>query len=135
MFMKTRNLATSYGFLTQRHQPVVERWRFPSHYSPTLPLCAGKETDELLFGKHWRDWPCAQVKRICGLVEVPKVTAHGMRGALATFGLREGAPGHLVAAFLGQESDKTTRENYAEPDAAESAQRRKGWGILEGGKR
>tara|TARA_R110002096_G_scaffold433887_5_gene654012 strand:- start:152742 stop:152930 length:189 start_codon:yes stop_codon:yes gene_type:complete len=58
-----------------------------------------------------------------------------MRGALATFGLRQGAPAHLVAAFLGHENDKTTREHYAEPDAAESAQRRRGWEVLEGGKK
>ena len=107
----------------------------PASLRPHLAaLCVGKQSDDLLFGRHWRDWPCDQVKRICRAADVPEVTAHAMRGALATLGLRQGAPTHLVARFLGHEDDKTTRESYAEPDAAESAQRRRGWEVLEGGK-
>lgn len=108
----------------------------PDSLQPHLAaLCEGKQSQDPLFGKHCRDWPRHQVKRICRMAQVPEVTAHGMRGALATFGLRRGAPAHLVAAFLGHEDAKTTRDSYAEPDAAESAQRRRGWKLLEGGKK
>lgn len=39
-------------------------------------------TDE---GKpHWRDWIISNIRRVCTLAKVPEVTAHAMRGLLAT---------------------------------------------------
>jgi hypothetical protein len=47
---------------------------------------------------HWRDWIIKNVRRICDLAEVPRVTAHAMRGLLATLTAERGLAGHLIAA-------------------------------------
>jgi integrase len=99
-------------------------------------LAEGKGRDALLFGNHWRDWPRKQVQRICDLAGVPKVTAHGMRGAHATLALDFGATGALVAGALGHEDERTTRGSYARPGAGDDAQRRRvQMRVLPGGKR
>ena len=50
----------------------------------------GKKPTDLLFGRHWRDWPREWVQRICKVAKVPQVTAHGMRGLHGTLRSREG---------------------------------------------
>jgi integrase len=84
---------------------------------------ANKLADEYLFatedGKlHWRDWIINNVRRVCGLVKVPKVTAHAMRGLLATLTAERGLAGHLIAATLGHEDERTTMAAYAASGSA-----------------
>jgi len=100
-----------------------------------LRLTVGRQGEELLFGKHWRDWPRHQVHRICDRAEIPRVTAHGMRGAHATVAIESGISAHVVAAILGHEDTRTTKEHYALEGAEEAAVRRKLFRLLDGGRR
>ncbi len=97
-------------------------------------MTVGRVADELLFGKHWRDWPRHQVHRICDLADIPRVSAHAMRGAHATVAIESGISAHVVAAILGHEDTRTTKEHYAREGAEESAVRRKLFRLLEGGR-
>ena len=45
---------------------------------------------------HLRDWMIDQVHRICDAAGVPRVTAHAMRGLLATLTAERGLLGHLI---------------------------------------
>lgn len=83
---------------------------------------------------HWRDWPRLQVHRICDLAEVPHTSAHAMRGLLSTLTMRQGALGEIVADMLGHEDQRTTRDSYAAPGAADQGMRRRGLQVLEGGR-
>jgi integrase len=57
---------------------------------------------------HGRGWVIDHVHRVCDLAEVPRVTAHAMRGLLATITAERGMAGHLIAATLGHEDERTT---------------------------
>jgi integrase len=67
---------------------------------------------------HLRDWVIDHVHRICDAAKVPPVTAHAMRGLLATLTAERGLAGHLIAATLGHENKRTTTHAYAAPGAA-----------------
>ena len=82
---------------------------------------------------HGRDWVIDQVHRICDLAEVPSVTAHAMRGLLATLTVERGFAGHLIAATLGHEDERTTMTAYAAPGSAAAGDRRRGLVVLNGG--
>lgn len=116
----------------------------PDVLRPYLLACAdGKTPDRYLFecqreqdpiGKrHDRDWVRDQVHRICDLAKVPRVTAHALRGLLATLSRERGLAGHLVAATLGHESTRMHETAYAKPGAAQAGDRRRGLRVLEGG--
>ena len=95
----------------------------------------GKGPHELLFGRHWRDWPRQWVQRICREAGVPEITAHGMRGLHSTLAVDSGITGHAVAAALGHESfEKTTAESYVQPGAIANAQQRQVLKVLAGGR-
>ena len=66
---------------------------------------------------------------------MPRVTAHAMRGLLATLTAERGLAGHLIAATLGHEDERTTMHEYAAPGAAAAGVNRRGLVLLEGGKR
>lgn len=82
---------------------------------------------------HWRDWIIKNVRRICRLAKVPKMTAHAMRGLLATLTAERGLAGHLIAATLGHEDERTTMTAYAAPGSAAAGVNRRGLKVLEGG--
>lgn len=85
---------------------------------------------------HTRDWVIDQVRRICGKAGVPKITAHAMRGLLATITAERGLAGHLIAATLGHEDyDRTTAIAYAAPGSAAVGALRRGWTVIDGGRR
>jgi len=116
----------------------------PEVLRPMLLECAeGKEPDRYLFecdreqdpfGKpHVRDWVLDQVHRVCELAKVPKVTAHAMRGQLATLTAERGLAGHLIAATLGHEDVRTTMTAYAKPGSASAGANRLGLKVLNGG--
>lgn len=102
--------------------------------------CAeGKAPDSFIFateeGKaHWRDWIITNVHRICDLANVPRVTAHAMRGLLATISAERGMAGHLIAATLGHEDERTTMHAYAAPGTAAAGVNRRGLVVLNGGR-
>jgi integrase len=120
----------------------------PAVLRPYLVACAkDKSPDRYLFeasypasviatrvtepGKpHWRDWIIGNVHRICGLAEVPEVTAHAMRGLLATLTAERGLAGHLIAATLGHEDERVTMNAYAKPGAAATGVNRRGLTLL-----
>ncbi len=99
-----------------------------------LRLASGKQPGERLFGLHWRDWPRKNVKRICTLAGVAKVTAHGMRGTHATLAVDAGATGHVVAGALGHGSQTVTFGSYVASGAKEAADARAVFTVIQGGK-
>lgn len=117
----------------------------PEALRPLLLACVeGKARERYIFecerphefgsGKpHLRDWVIDQVHRICDAAGVPRVTAHAMRGLLATLTAERGLAGHLIAATLGHEDERTTMHAYAAPGAAAAGVRRRGWTVLSGG--
>ncbi len=82
---------------------------------------------------HWRDWIIHNVHRIGTAAGVPRVTAHALRGLLATLTAERGLAGHLIAATLGHEDERTTMTAYAAPGAAAAGANRRGLVLLEGG--
>ncbi len=82
---------------------------------------------------HWRDWIIGNVRRICDAAEVPHVTAHAMRGLLATLTAERGLAGHLIAATLGHSDERITRDAYMRPGSATTGTNRAGLTILNGG--
>jgi integrase len=116
----------------------------PAVLRPLLLVCAeGKTPDRYLFecereqdaiGKpHLRDWVLDQVHRICDAAKVPRVTAHALRGLLATLTAQRGLAGHLIAATLGHEDERTTMTAYAAPGSAATGVNRRGLQVLNGG--
>jgi integrase len=99
-----------------------------------LALAKGKRSEDLLFGRHWRDWPRDWVQRICKAAGVPRVTAHGMRGLHGTLAVETGLSAHAVAAALGHESVTTTLQSYAKAGAGAGARQQKVLTVLAGGK-
>jgi integrase len=82
---------------------------------------------------HGRGWVIDQIQRICDAAEVPRVTAHAMRGLLATLTAERGMAGHLIAATLGHEDERATMHAYAAPGSAAAGDRRRGLVVLNGG--
>ena len=58
-----------------------------------------------------------------------------MRGAHATVAIESGISAHVVAAILGHEDTRTTKDHYAREGAEETAVRRKLFKLLEGGQK
>lgn len=77
-------------------------------------------------GHHDRNWIRSNVRRICTLAGVKVVTAHAMRGALATIATSSGAASHIVTATLGHSSIKTTQDSYAKAGSVEVGVRKRG---------
>lgn len=82
---------------------------------------------------HGRGWVIDHVHRICDRAEVPRVTAHVMRGLLATLTAERSLAGHLIAATLGHEGERTTMHAYAAPDSAKAGAPRRGLVVLNSG--
>jgi integrase len=107
--------------------------RVPALLQPFLrELAKGKSPDAKLFGHHWRDWVRKWVRRICEGANVPKVTAHGMRGLHSTLAVEHGVSAEVVAASLGHESSTTTIQSYVKPEAVAGAQQRRALAVLGG---
>ncbi len=113
------------------------RLKVPAVLREPLAACA-KDRDGAAYlfpnedgGAHWRDWIRKNVKRICALAKVPKVTAHAMRGLLATIAYEQGVVGDVVAAHLGHEEQKTSATSYAAPGAVDTGARARGQAMLD----
>jgi integrase len=115
----------------------------PGVLQPLLLAAAGDKTSarylfeaELENGvsrPHWRDWILHNVHRICDAAEVPRITAHAMRGLLATLTAERGLAGHLIAATLGHSDERVTQDAYMRPGAAATGVNRAGLTLLNGG--
>lgn len=111
----------------------------PGVLRPFLVQCAaGKKANEPLIDwrgvEHDNAWVRKQVVRICKAAKVPEVTAHAMRGLLATLTAERGMAGHLIAATLGHESyEGMTLKAYAAPGSHETGVNRRGLVVLNGG--
>lgn len=83
---------------------------------------------------HDNGWVRRAVHRICKAAKVPTVTAHAMRGLLATITSERGMAGHLIAATLGHTSyEGMTLKAYAAPGSRDTGVNRRGLVILNGG--
>lgn len=98
-----------------------------------LQLAANKGSDDLLFGHHWRDWVRKNVQRLCTEANVPRVSAHAIRGLHATLAMEAGITGAVVAASLGQGSATVTVQSYADPAAVSAGKQRNTLRVLAGG--
>lgn len=96
-----------------------------------LALVQGRQREEKLFGRHWRDWPRKQVVRICELAGVPRVSAHGMRGTHSSIAREHGATGRIVADAMGHVSERMHEEAYAKRESVERARQRRAKRTLE----
>lgn len=85
-------------------------------------LVEGRGAEERLFPGRNRHWLLRQVDRLCKLANVPRVTAHGLRGTASSLAQGAGMIGDAVAASLGHESYQTTRLHYTDPSAPANAQ-------------
>jgi integrase len=108
-----------------------------------LVACAtGKPNDRHLFEctrpgcapePHGRHWVIRSVHHICDEAKVPRITAHGLRGLLATITAERGMAGHLIAATLGHADERVTMSAYAAPGSAAAGARLRGIEVLAGG--
>ena len=96
--------------------------------TPLFPTTRSKS------GFHDRGWVRAQVKRICGLADVPEVCAHGMRGTAATLAEDYGMASIAVSKSLGHESVSTTQRSYSQSDKPRRAKQQRVLKVLNGGK-
>lgn len=103
---------------TEESEGMLE---IPEVLQPFLrELCEGKSPEDYIFatdkgrtGRHWRDWPAENVRRICKLAGVREVCAHAMRGFSATIQARKGTAGDDIAATLRHRDKNTTLTSYA----------------------
>lgn len=121
------------AFLFQATREARNQKKAPKDESSVEAAKAAAEIEARDGRMHWRDWIRKNVRRICRLVKVPEVTAHSLRGLLATLTAQRGLAGHLIAATLGHEDERTTMTAYAEPGAAAAGAGRRGLVLLEGG--
>jgi integrase len=114
----------------------------PDVIAPMLvALCKGRDRSAVLFPGyqsrpvHHRDWVRNGVRSICDAAGVPRVSAHAMRGALATLAEERGQLGHLAALHFGHTTPAMTQRAYVAPGVQERAIRGRGLAVLKGGKR
>lgn len=117
----------------------------PGDLRPLLARAAkGKAGDRYLFEAsrqhelelhkpHARNWVKAQIRRICDLAKVPRMTAHAMRSLLATFSAERGTAGHALMVMLGHDDERTTDTSYIERGAKAAGATRRGFAVLQGG--
>lgn len=111
-------------------------------------LARGRPGDALLFGgrrrnrrapdetvPHLRGWVLHWTKRICDLAEVPRVSAHGLRGTHASLAVSAHATVRVVSEALGHATTGVTLQSYADADEVARAKQRQALEVLRGGKR
>lgn len=99
-----------------------------------IRLASGRPKEELLFGRHLRDWPKFWVRRICQLAGVPVVSAHAMRGLYGTMGTLNGHDRRLqeLSKQLGHANTRITKMHYIAPGVEEIAQQKASVSLLLG---
>lgn len=100
-----------------------------------LPLTPLFRAPRAADGRHDTAWIRAQVKRICGLAQVPEVCAHAQRGLRATLDTLAGMDLRAVADVLGHaDSGRTAERSYVAPEAREQQRDERVMKVLAGGK-
>ena len=97
-----------------------------SRFEPVFPA---KSRD----GFHFKEWVNENTRRLCRSLELPLVTAHGLRGVHSSIAQQAGATGHLVAQQLGHENERTTQEHYTDKEVVETGKRATALRVLTGG--
>ena len=126
---------------SRRHRPVPDELR-----PLLLALCKDRQGNprprtDLLFaekgkrGAHRRGWILFWTQKICGLVGMPSVTAHGLRGFHATLRSMQGEAANVIAQALGQAGTAVTKSSYIAPGSGEAAGQQAALKVLRGGKK
>jgi integrase len=94
-------------------------------------------SEPLWIAQHTRQWTLKTVKRMCADAGVPVVTAHGLRGTLATLATAAGVGLLDLSKMLGHsDGGKVATQHYIKKGTAAEAARERGWnGLLQGGKK
>jgi integrase len=90
--------------------------------------------DKLVFDRS-RHWVRYHVERLCKVAGVTIVTAHGLRGTLASLATGAGIVTDAIAELLGHASTAVTRDHYTTPEAFAVGVQRRGLQVLQGGQR
>jgi len=83
---------------------------------------------------HTDRWVYSQVRRVCDLAAVPRVSPHALRGTHATIAQVEGVAVEAVSKALGHAGTGVTRAHYTDAASVQSAANERGLRVLEGGK-
>jgi integrase len=92
----------------------IRSQKLPEWFQPLLAgRTLGKLPTDRIF-QHDRSWLLKQVKRICKLAGIPKVSAHGLRGTHADLSLHAHVTALAVSQALGHTSTEVTFGHYAD---------------------
>lgn len=93
-------------------------------------------SEPLWIERHTRQWSLKTVKRLCESAGVPVVSAHGLRGTLATLATAAGVGLLDLSKMLGHaDGGKVATEHYIAKGTGAAAARERGMAVLQGGKR
>lgn len=93
-------------------------------------------SESLWIAEHTRQWALKTVKRMCGDAGVPTVTAHGLRGTLATLATAAGVGLLDLSKMLGHaDGGKVATQHYIAKGTGAAAARERGMAVLQGGKK
>ena len=105
--------------------------KVPAILRSLLQAQADRAKGDRLF-PHDRPWVRHNVQRLCKLADVPKITAHGLRGTHATLATQIGTTADAVARALGHTNARVTRQHYIADGATEDAAQERVMQLLEG---
>lgn len=93
-------------------------------------------SEPLWIEEHTRQWSLKAVKRLCVSAGVPVVTAHGLRGTLATLATAAGVGLLDLSKMLGHaDGGKVATQHYIKAGTGAAAARERGMAVLQGGKK
>jgi integrase len=96
-----------------------EAWLFPAQHRS---------------GHRGASWLRRNVRKLCDLARVPRVSVHGLRGTWATLTTDAGVAGHVVSREIGHTNQATTKGHYIASGATQRATSRRMLRVVQGGK-
>ncbi len=118
----------------KRPAGCVCTWEEGDSACPVHPKRGGSES--LWIEKHTRQWSLKAVKRLCESAGVPVVSAHGLRGTLATLATAAGVGLLDLSKMLGHaDGGKVATQHYIAKGTGAAAARERGMMVLNGGKK
>ena len=113
-----------------KSQAGIRAQELPGWFQPLIAsLTMGKEPTDRIFN-HDRSWLLHQVKRICRLAGVPKISAHGLRGTHADLCLHAHVTALAVSQALGHTSTEVTFGHYADRGIVDQQQHAQALSVL-----